>query len=715
MPKRILVSALSDETRVAIVDGNTLTHLQIENNLRERQKGNIYKARVYKVEPSFQAAFVDYGADKHGFLPVSEIHPKYVKLKNGDEAHSIQDMIREGQELVVQVVREEIGHKGATLSTFISLPGRYLVLMPESSKTGISRRLDEAERTRLRELIDSEKLPEGYGVIVRTAGSDQTRKELNRDLQNLLRLAKSIDERAQRKGPLLLHRDQNLAIRFIRDYLTTDVEAILIDEPQLCEEVEEFIGSIMPRKRSIVKRYTKDIPMFSNYQLEQQIETAFSRQVQLPSGGSIVIDHTEALVAIDVNSGRVKERDIEDTAALTNLEAAREAARQVMLRDLGGLIVIDFIDMREKNNIRKLEQEIKNVFKADKARTKFSRLSEFGLMEISRQRMGATLNSGNFQTCPECSGQGRVWAPTSRAINVLRKLKELVARNRATTLRVQLPLDVANVLLNKHRAELVAIEADHGVTIEIFGTVGIVAPEHEIEIVSNRQNDGAEGPKEGRRSDSGQQRSRGDRRNRPPETETPRAGQKKGRDERAASKSSEQADPADDSKTADSDGQRGRGRQRSRSAEIAGSAGAGQRESGRASAGDAEGPADHVDDGDRSAEHPSSAADEVARSERTARRRRGRRGGRGRRSGSRANQPQSETAADTDGPAPEAADAPPPRPVTRDASESRPAPRPQQKNPSSAQITAAHAMAPQEMGEGFFSRLFRRSRKKDAD
>ncbi|MCA9523086.1 MAG: Rne/Rng family ribonuclease [Myxococcales bacterium] len=485
MPSKMLINVEADETRVAIVDGGRLVNLQVENALREQRRGNIYKARVQKIEASFQAAFVDYGAAKHGFLPVSDIHPRY---SGGSSSKEIRELLKGGQELIVQVTRDEVGHKGATVTTYVSLPGRYLVLIPESDKTGVSRRLDETERTRLREIAKKADLPPGYGLIVRTAGQEVTRTELNRDLQTLLRLWTSIQQRAtERKRPGLLHRDQSLALRFVRDYLTSDVKQILIDDDEAFAEVDAFIASVMPRKRKLIKRYDGSVPLFAAHQLEGQIETAFSREVRLACGGSLVIDHTEALVAIDVNSGRAKERDAAQTILTANLEAAREAARQVMLRDLGGLIVIDFIDMAEKEHVRQVEAALKESFGPDKARTRFSKISDFGLLEISRQRVGTTLERARFQACPHCGGAGRVQAPAAASLRALRQLRELATRQGAAEIRVTLPVDVANYLNNRYRGPLVLLEEEHGCRVEVVATTGAVSKEEEIVVTQRRE------------------------------------------------------------------------------------------------------------------------------------------------------------------------------------------------------------------------------------
>lgn len=467
----MLISVDRDESRAAVVEDGQLVHLEIEPVSRLTCKGNIYRAMVARVEPSLQSAFVDFGNDKQGFLPVGEIHPK-LRGKNDDKKAAIQDLIRAKQEILVQVVRDEIGQKGATLSTFISLPGRYLVLIPESDKdkAGVSRKLSDEARDRIKKLTETMKVPEGFGLIVRTAGETATETELAKDLLYLTRqwehITKKYDES---KGPTLLYAERSLAVRFVRDYFAKDIEELVIDDDETLHEVQEFLHVLMPRSLAATHRYSGDVPMFARYGIEGKVEDVFSRQVFLAGGGSIVIDQTEALVSIDVNSGRVKEKDIEETARATNIEAAQEIARQLMLRDMGGLVVIDFIDMHEKKHVREVEQALKDAFKHDKARTKLGHISEFGLLELSRQRIKSSVNKGAFDTCPHCSGTGRMRSFESVAMSVLRRIYETVAQRRVRYVVAVVPAPTARYLLNARRTELAGIERQYHLTVEVIG------------------------------------------------------------------------------------------------------------------------------------------------------------------------------------------------------------------------------------------------------
>ncbi len=483
MSKRMLLSVDRDESRAAVIEDGQLVAIEIEPNNRNTCKGNIYRATVARVEPSLQSAFVDFGNDKQGFLPVGEIHPK-LRGNNGDKRAPIQELLRAKQEFLVQVVRDEIGQKGATLSTFISLPGRYLVLIPESDqdKAGVSRKLSDEARDRIKKLTETMKIPDGFGLIVRTAGETATESELEKDLLYLTRQWEHITKRYdEAKGPTLLYAERTLAVRFVRDYFTKDIEEIVIDHDETAHEVKEFLGVLMPRSLAHVHRYAGDVPMFARYGIEGRVEDVFARQVYLPSGGSIVIDQTEALVSIDVNSGRVKEKDIEETARATNIEAAQEIAHQLILRDMGGLVVIDFIDMREKKYVREVETVLKDAFKNDKARTKLGHISEFGLLEMSRQRIKSSVNKGTFDSCPHCSGTGRIRSFESVAMSVLRRIYETVAQRRIRYVIATVPAPAARYLLNARRAELAGLEKQYHLTIEIIAVEGLPSTQVTIE------------------------------------------------------------------------------------------------------------------------------------------------------------------------------------------------------------------------------------------
>ncbi len=487
--KRMLISVDRDEARAAVVEDDQLVHLEIEPANRNTCKGNIYRAVVARVEPSLQSAFVDFGNDKQGFLPVGEIHPK-LRGGNHDKRAAIQDLLKARTEIMVQVVRDEIGQKGATLSTFISLPGRYLVLIPESDneKAGVSRKLSDEARDRVKKLTETMKVPEGFGLIVRTAGDTATELELVKDLTYLTRQWEHITAKYDEgKGPQLLYAERSLPVRFVRDYFTKDIEEVVIDDDATLHEVGEFLQVLMPRGLAAVVRYAGDMPLFARYGVEGKVEDVFARQVFLPSGGSIVIDQTEAMVAIDVNSGRMKEKDIEETARATNIEAAQEIARQMILRDMGGLIVIDFIDMREKKYVREVELAIKDAFKNDKARTKLGHISEFGLLEMSRQRIKSSVNKGTFDSCPHCSGIGRIRSMESVGASVLRRIYDTVAKKDTTTQKrvravmAMVPPAAARYLLNSRRHELYVLEKQYHLTIEIVPVDGLCASQVVLE------------------------------------------------------------------------------------------------------------------------------------------------------------------------------------------------------------------------------------------
>lgn len=486
MAKKMLINVDADENRVAILEDGRLENLEIETNLNEQVKGNIFKGVVHKVEQSLQAAFVDYGVEKQGFLPLGEIHPRYWPKDAGSKP-TIQDILQNRQELLVQVTRDEIGNKGATLTTYVSLPGRYLVLIPESEKTGISRKLSDEERARLKELVTDMSLPEGFGAIIRTAGTDRSLPELQLDLSYLTKVWEAIERRfKEQKGSGLVYEERSLAVRFMRDYFADDMEEVWIDDPEGHKELLEFVNLIMPQHASRVKLYQGRVPLFIKQGVEDQIEDVFARKVELPSGGSIVLDSTEALVAIDVNSGRVKGEDIEETAFTTNMEAAREIARQVVIRDLGGLVVIDFIDMKDRKRMRQVEQALREAFRNDKARRKFSRISEFGLLEMTRQRMKSTLTRTSFERCDHCGGQGLVRSAESAGMYLLRRIREISARGSVHQVIVRAPIPVANFMLNRKRPELQALEMDQKTLVEVWGDTDLPPNQAVLESVHKR-------------------------------------------------------------------------------------------------------------------------------------------------------------------------------------------------------------------------------------
>jgi ribonuclease E len=492
MKKQMLINvADEEESRVATVEDGILEEYTIEVSTKEQIKGNIYNGVVVKVEPSLQAAFVDYGGKRHGFLPMSELHEKWytAEYRNGDRERRlrIQDVLRRNQKILVQVTKEEMGNKGASLSTYISLPGRYLVFMPDSDSTGgISRKIeDEEERKKLREAIAQLHPPPNTGIIVRTAGLNRNKTELQRDLTYLQRLWASIEDKShQSPVPALIYQEHDLVIRSIRDYFTPDIVEVLIDNREVYRRARDFFQAVMPRYHGRVKLYRDKKPLFAKYQLEEQIELIYSHKVNLKSGGSIVIDPTEALVSIDVNSGRsTKEKGIEETAFKTNLEAAQEVARQLRLRDLGGLIVIDFIDMRHTKHIQEVEKALRQAVKRDKARTQVSRISQFGLLELSRQRLKPTILEGNYFKCPHCEGSGLIKSTTSMALLVLRRIRAEAAKETLAAVKAVLPTEVANYLLNQKRQDLFRLEEDYDLTIHVRGNAAIHQNDYDIEFI----------------------------------------------------------------------------------------------------------------------------------------------------------------------------------------------------------------------------------------
>jgi ribonuclease E len=492
--KRMLINATQpEELRVALVDGQSLFDLDIETPARERKKSNIYKGRITRVEPSLEAAFVQYGAERHGFLPFKEIAPDYLESSaEGDDPANTQDLIKEGQEIVFQVDKEERGSKGAALTTFISLAGRYLVLMPNNPRAGgVSRRIEGQERADIRDALRQIEVPEGMGLIVRTAGVGRGAEELQWDLDYLLNLWSAIKKAGdERTAPFLIYQESNVIIRALRDYLSADVGEILIDDASIYDQAHDFMRQVMPHNLHKLKRYDDAVPLFSRYQIESQIESAFQRDVRLPSGGAIVIDHTEALISIDINSSKAtKGADIEETALNTNLEAADEIARQLRLRDLGGLIVIDFIDMGPNRNQRDVEARLREAVKADRARVQVSRISRFGLLEMSRQRLRSSLGESSLEVCGRCGGQGTIRGVESLSLSILRVLEEEAMKENTAKVMAQLPVDVATFLLNEKRSTLNAIEGRDGVSVILIPNSHMETPHYEVRRVRQDESD----------------------------------------------------------------------------------------------------------------------------------------------------------------------------------------------------------------------------------
>ena len=481
--KRMLFNAThSEELRVAIVDGQTLLDLDIETLGKEQRKGNIYTGVITRIEPSLEACFVDYGVERHGFLPFKEVSRAYFQDYEGGRAR-IQDVLKEGMQVIVQVEKDERGNKGAALTTFISLAGRYLVLMPNNPRGGgVSRRIEGDDRAELKEAMAHLDVPHGMSIIARTAGIGRSTEELQWDFNYLLQLWRAIEEAAAaHKEPYLLFMESSLVIRAIRDYYRPDIAEILVDNPEVYEQVSEFMSYVMPNNLSRLKLYTDHTPLFSRLQIEQQIETAFARSVSLPSGGAIVIDHTEALVSIDVNSARsTRGADIEETAFRTNMEAAEEVARQMRLRDLGGLVVIDFIDMEDAKHQRDVENVLRDALKKDRARVQMGKLSRFGLLELSRQRLQPALAESSHIACPRCAGTGVIRSIESTALHVLRLIQDAAMKDNTGEVHAQVPVDVATFLLNEKRAELFGMEERLDVSVFLIPNTNLENPHYEI-------------------------------------------------------------------------------------------------------------------------------------------------------------------------------------------------------------------------------------------
>ena len=492
--KRMLINAShTEEVRVAMVDGQRLYDLDIENRTREQKKSNIYKGRITRVEPSLEAAFVDYGAERHGFLPLKEISREYFK-KGASEGGKvrIQDALKEGQEVVVQVEKEERSNKGAALTTFISLAGRYLVLMPNNPRAGgISRRIEGEERADLREAMRGLDIPDGMGAIVRTAGIGRATEELQWDFNYLLQLWNTITEESSKaKAPHFLFQESNVIVRAIRDYLRPDVGEVIVDGEEAYALAAAFIATVMPDFTSKVKFYQDEIPLFNRYQIENQIETAFCREVTLPSGGSIVIDITEAMVSVDINSARAtKGGDIEETAFNTNKEAAEEIARQLRLRDVGGLIVIDFIDMLNTRHQKEVENKMRDALEVDRARVQVGRISRFGLLEMSRQRLRPSLEETMSRTCPRCKGQGTIRGTRSLALSILRLVEEEAQKEFSREIRAIVPVPVATFLLNEKRKEISEIESRNKIQVTVLPNTEMETPHFEVVRIRNQDED----------------------------------------------------------------------------------------------------------------------------------------------------------------------------------------------------------------------------------
>ena len=482
--KRMLFNATqAEELRVAIVDGQKLVDLDIESSAKEQRKSNIYKGVITRVEPSLEAAFVDYGCERHGFLPFKEIARTCVKGSG-----RVADLVREGMEMIVQVEKDERGNKGAALTTYISLAGRYLVLMPNNPRGGgVSRRIEGEDRNELRDAMAQLEVPDGMSLIGRTAGIGRSAEELQWDLNYLMQLWQAIEGAASgQTGAFLIYQEGSLVIRAIRDYFTADIGEILIDTEEIFQQAQGFMAHVMPANVNKIKLYRDDVPLFSRFQIEHQIESAYARQVNLPSGGAIVIDHTEAMVSIDVNSARAtKGGDIEETAYRTNLEAAEEIARQARLRDLGGLIVIDFIDMESQKNQREVENRLRDALHHDRARVQMGKISRFGLLEMSRQRLQPSLGETSHQPCPRCSGTGHIRGAESTALHILRIIQEEAMKENTGAIHAQVPVEVASFLLNEKRQDLHALEARLKVNVMIIPNIHLETPNYLVERIKH--------------------------------------------------------------------------------------------------------------------------------------------------------------------------------------------------------------------------------------
>src|SRR5450759_169287 len=493
--KRMLINAVQEEElRVALVDGQKLYDLSIEIPSREQKKSNIYKGRITRVEPSLEAAFVEYGAQRHGFLPLKEVSKEYFRTQPANTGRlNIKDHLQEGQELIVQVEKEERGTKGAALTTFVSLAGRFLVLMPNNPRAGgVSRRIEGEDRDQMREVMGQLNIPEGMGAIVRTAGVGRTVEELQWDLDNLRTQWDQITVAAnERSAPFLVYRESDAVTRAMRDYLSDDIGEVLVDDPPAFQKAQEYMQRFMPADIHLrLKLYNDDIPLFTRFQIESQIESAYGHKVQLPSGGSIVIDYTEALVSIDINSARAtRGGDIETTATNTNLEAADEIARQLRIRDIGGLIVIDFIDMESTKNQRDVEDRLRDAMKMDRARIQIGRLSRFGLLEMSRQRLRPYLGETSHIVCPRCVGIGSIRSVESMALAILRLVGEELRKDRTARVVVQVPVEVASYVFHEKREWLRTLEDKSELELLLVPNPHIQTPEYSISRVRDDEAD----------------------------------------------------------------------------------------------------------------------------------------------------------------------------------------------------------------------------------
>ncbi len=494
---KLLINAEEpEECRIALIEDGRVESFHVTTVVHEQTKGNIYKGRVTAIEPNLQAAFVDIGTGKNGFLSFGEIHPEYYSCDKAAQKHwkdlNIQEVIIKGQEILVQVVKEAAGTKGASVTTYLSLPGRFLVLMPGSDSHGISRKIeDEEERAKLRTIMNSLSIPEGIGYIVRTASKDITKTALNKDLRYLLRLWQETKKRGQTvQSPALIYKDQDIIAKVLRDYYTPDIQEILVDSQEAQKQVRGFL-SLLPTKqrKTTVRLHQGARPIFNQYAVEDQIEQIYHPTVKLPSGGSIVINPTEALVAIDVNSGRTaKDKNFNETIFLANMEAAAELARQLRLRDLGGLIVVDFIDMRNARHIREVEKQVKASMKRDRAKVDISRISKFGLMQISRQKLGRPIQMGSYHVCEYCQGRGVTRSVETQSLSYMRRIQTGVAHKDVVGVKCRLPIKVAQYLLNNKREELLEIEKDYGATIRIEPAPEMTPADHDIEFIKTENN-----------------------------------------------------------------------------------------------------------------------------------------------------------------------------------------------------------------------------------
>ncbi len=487
--KRILINAAQkEEVRVAMVDGQQLYDLDVEIPSRESKKANVYKGKITRVEPSLEAAFVDYGAERHGFLPFKEIARSYFteEARQQQGRPDIRTAVKEGTEVVVQVEKEERGNKGAALTTFISLAGRFLVLMPNNPRAGgVSRRIEGEDRNLIREALSQMDIPNGMGVIVRTAGVGRSVEELQWDFEYLMQLWEAFEKAtSERAAPFLVYQESNVIIRALRDYFRNDISEVLIDSEKVYEEAKTFVEQVMPNRISKIKRYEDTVPLFNRFQIENQIESAYRREVTLPSGGSVVVDHTEALISIDINSARAtKGSDIEETATNTNLEAADEIARQLRLRDLGGLVVIDFIDMMGSRNQRAVENRLRDAVKIDRARVQIGRISRFGLLEMSRQRLKPSLGEATQIVCPRCTGHGTIRTVESLSLSLVRIIEEEALKENTGRVDVQVPVDVATYMLNEKRKAIIEIEAQTKKRVLIIANSTLETPQYRVDRV----------------------------------------------------------------------------------------------------------------------------------------------------------------------------------------------------------------------------------------